>query len=81
MFFWEDLIKEVEEAQVQGDQVIVLADVNKDMKGTTTQKQLRKMGLVEAITTLHKEIPPPTHQHGQSPINGIFVSPVPLDGD
>jgi len=65
---------------VQEDLVIVLADVNKDIKGTTTQKHLRKMGLVEVITFLHKETPPPTHQHGQSPIDGIFVSPVLLDG-
>jgi len=72
--FWEDLIKEVEEAQVTGDQVIVLADVNKE--GITTQKQLRRLGLVEVITSLHKEKPPPTHQHGQSLIDGIFVSPV-----
>jgi len=55
-------------------------DANEDIKGTTTQKHLRCMGLVEAITFLHKEIPPPTHQCGQSPINGIFVSPILLDG-
>jgi len=45
-----------------GDIVIIMADVNRDVKGTTTQKQLRHMGLIEAITFLHKETPPNTHQ-------------------
>jgi len=78
--FWEDLIKEVEEAQATGDQVIVLADVNQDVRGITTQKQLRRMGLLEANSYLHKEKPPPTHQCGQSLIDGIFVSPILLEG-
>jgi len=78
--FWEDLTKEVEEAQVQGNLVILMADVNKDVKGTTTQKHLRQMGLVEVITFLHKEIPPPTHQCRQSLIDSIFVSLILLEG-
>jgi len=79
--FWEDLTIEVAEAQSQGDIVIVMADVNEDIKGTTTQKQLRHMGLVEAITFLHKETLPNIHQqHGQVLIDGIFVSPILLDG-
>jgi len=61
-------------------------------RGTRTKQELlandhdptgnlsRILGLVEAITSLNKEKPPPTHQHGQSPINGIFVSPALLDG-
>jgi len=59
--------------------VIVLADVNKDMKGTITQKHSRKLGLVDMITHLHKA-KNPTHQRGQFPIDRIFVSPVLLDG-
>jgi len=35
--FWEDLTIEVAEAQVQGDIVIVMADINEDVKGTITQ--------------------------------------------
>jgi len=65
---------------VLGDIVIIMADVNDNVKGPTTQKQLRCMGLIEAITFLHKENPPNTHQRGQALIDGIFVSLLLLDG-
>ncbi len=78
--FWEDLSTEVTEAQALGDIVIVMADVNDDVKGPTTQKQLRRMGLIKAITFLHKENPLNTHQRGQALIDRIFVSPILLDG-
>jgi len=33
------------------------------------------IGLVEAITWLHPNLPPPTFQSGSQPINGIFIVP------
>ncbi len=39
-----------------------------------------KMGLVDAIMFLRKSKPPPTHQRGQDPIDGIFLSPLLLKG-
>jgi len=38
------------------------------------------MGLVEAIMTLHKSKPSQTCQRGQDPIDGIFLSPLLLEG-
>ncbi len=38
------------------------------------KQNIGKMELVEAITTLHKSKLPPTHQRGQEPIDGIFLS-------
>jgi len=78
--FWEDLVEEVSKAQAEGGQVLIMLDINKDMKGLTTKQKIKTMGLVEAITTLHKSKPPPTHQRGQDPIDGIFLSPSLLEG-
>jgi len=60
--FWEDLVMEVQEAQVEGEQIIIMADINKDVKGPKTEKYTCQLGLVEALMTLHKTKPPPTHQ-------------------
>jgi len=56
--FWEDLAEDIEEAQAEGDQVLLLMDINKDVKGPMTKKYIKAMGLVEAIMTLHKSKPP-----------------------
>jgi len=39
--FWEDLIMEVQEAQAEGE-IIIMADINKDVKGPETQKTSAK---------------------------------------
>jgi len=67
--YWDDLVAEVTEAQAEGNQVIFMAGMNKDVEGVTTQKHIRKLGLVEAIMKLHKTKPPPMHQRGQEPID------------
>jgi len=42
--FWDNLVEEVTEVQAEGDQVIILMDVNKDIKGRMTQKISGKWG-------------------------------------
>jgi len=42
--FWDNLVEEVTEAQAKGDQVIILMDANKDIKGRMTQKISGKWG-------------------------------------
>jgi len=59
--------------------IIVLADINEDVQGSMTQGHLKKLGLVEAMTKLHLHKLPLTHQHGQVPINGIFVMSMLMD--
>jgi len=39
--FWKDLVEEVIEAQAEGDQVMILMDVNKDIKGPATTKTIK----------------------------------------
>jgi len=78
--FWEDLIAEVQEAQVEGEQIIIMADINEDIKGPVTKKYICQIGLVEALMTLHKTKPPQTHQRGQEPIDRIFLSESLLEG-
>jgi len=50
------------------------------LKGMTTQQKIRQLGLVEEITQLHCSKPPPTHQQGKVPIDGILLSPSLLEG-
>jgi len=77
--FWKDISKEIRDTQSDGDLILVLANINKDVQGTMTQEHLRKLGLVEAVTKLHMSKPPPTHQWGQVPIDGIFITPILMD--
>jgi len=35
--FWEDLLTKVQEAQAEGEQVIIMADINDDVKGPETK--------------------------------------------
>jgi len=60
--FWEDISKEIREAQSDGDLILVLSNINEDVWGTTTQEHLRKLGLVEEVTKLHKSKHPPMYQ-------------------
>jgi len=58
--------------QNEGDLVLVMADMNEDVRLPLIQNTFRTVGLVERLTTQHPR-PPPTHNHGSNPINGIFI--------
>jgi len=70
----------VQEVQAKGEQIIIMADINEDIKGTETKKNIHQIGLVKALMTLHRTKPPPTHQRGQEPIDGMFISKSLLKG-
>jgi len=65
---WEailtDLAKEINIWQGEGDHIILLSDFNDDVTDTKVQKWAANLGLVEAITWLQPNDPPPMYQRG-----------------
>ncbi len=51
--FLMDLAKAIQEWQTEGDTVILMADMNKDVRSPTIQGMLRSVGLVDGPTTQH----------------------------
>jgi len=49
-----------------------MANMNEDVRVPIIQNTFRMVGLVEGLTTQHPQ-PPPTHNHGSNPIDGIFI--------
>jgi len=70
--FLTDLKKEILTWQAKGDTVILVADMNEDVRSLAIQDMLRAIGLVDGPTTLHAS-PPATYNHGMNPIDGIFL--------
>jgi len=62
----------IKQWQTKGDLVLVMADMNKDVRAPIIQNTFRLVGLVEGLTSQHP-CPPATHNGGSNPINGIFV--------
>jgi len=60
--FFSNLAKEIQQWQEEGDKVIVLADMNKDVLSSDINKFCQATHLVEAIAALHRKSPIPTHQ-------------------
>jgi len=73
--FLSDLATEIQQWQEEGDKVIVLVDMNKDVLSSDINKFFQTTHLVEAIAALHGKSPIPTHQKGSKAIDGIFLSP------
>jgi len=70
------VLKELEKAiqgwQAEGDMVIVMADMNDDVRSAPIQGMIRAVGLVDG-PTYHHSRPPATHNQGSLPIDGIFI--------
>jgi len=58
--------------QAEGDTVILVADMNKDVRVPAIQDMLRAVGLVDGPTMQHSS-PPATYNRGMNPIDGIFI--------
>ena len=70
--FFVDLKQEVETWIQDGDQVVLMLDVNADIRSVS---EIAEMGLVDALTHRHGPGCPATFQEGTSPIDGVFVTP------
>jgi len=69
-----DLAKEINLWQEEGNHIVLLSDFNDDVTNTKVKTWAANLGLVEAITWLHPNDPPPTYQRGRRPIDGIFLA-------
>jgi len=70
-----DLATAIREWQDDGDRIILLADMNDDVSGSTIQEFCKSVHLVEAIHYLHGRALVPMHQCRSAVIDGIFLSP------
>ncbi len=71
--FLSDLTMAMMEWQAEGDLIILVADLNKDICDWKITQMLRSVGLVDIVMALHWQQPPATHNQGSTPINRIFV--------
>jgi len=53
--------------------VIVLADINEDIRTEPILSTFRQMGLTETTLMQHGNQGPNTHNQGKTPIDGIFI--------
>ena len=72
----DDLGNEIQKWMEEGDQIILLIDLNEEVTSSPAARKLISLGLQECITNRHSEdMPPPTCIKGSKPIDGIFLSP------
>ncbi len=72
--FLQDLAAEVREWQLEGEEVLIMADMNEDVLVDNTRQFCQDTNLVEAIEQLHGPSAVPAHQCRSKAINGIFIS-------
>lgn len=72
--FTRELVAQVTEWMLTGDQIVLMTDANEDVRCGDFVKKLRKVGLTETIIDQHGHQGPATHQRGSVPIDGIFVT-------
>jgi len=70
-----DLSAQVKQWTSEGDTVVLLADINDDIRTDLITSTFWQMGLVDAITSQHGQCGPNTHNRGSTPIDGIFIPP------
>jgi len=69
----QDLKAQIEQWQSEGDMVIILTDISKDIREELILSTFRQMGLTETMLAQHGNQGPNTHNQGKMPINGIFI--------
>ncbi len=76
MAFTEDLVEELISWMTNtNDQIVLLLDMNDDIRSSSVTTALQSAGLEELILHSHGPNPPPTYNRGSHPIDAIFVSP------
>jgi hypothetical protein len=71
----DDLAKEVRKWHSAGEQVVLMMDVNEDVRQPTISQFLEHAGLRDAILSRHGSTnAPPTYITGKAPIDAIFIS-------
>ena len=70
----EDLGEQLQTWRQQGDQIVLLMDVNEEVSSRQWKRWLQQHGLRDVIHDSHKGTLPPTYHRGSKAIDGIFVS-------
>jgi len=70
--FLRDLEKEILTWQAEGDTVILVVDMNEDVRASAIQDMLWAVRLADDPTTHHVS-PPATYNCGTNPIDGIYL--------
>jgi hypothetical protein len=71
----DDLILEITQWLNEGNQIILMLDLNDDVTDSMAHNKLKNIGLVESITSRHAgRLPFPTCSKGTRAIDGIYVS-------
>jgi len=78
--FLQDLAQTINELTQTGDEVLLLANFNGDIRQQEIAEFTTSCGLVESILSRYPTLPPPAtfqwgNRHGSSPIDGAWVSP------
>jgi hypothetical protein len=72
--FWTDFLRLEQKWTEAGENVVLLADWNADVRGEKTQKYMADLGMREVITEFHGDEGPCTYNRGSKPIDGIFMT-------
>jgi len=71
--FLQDILKSITEWQAEGDSIILVVDMNDDIRDPEIKNMLQSAGLIEVTRNLHPTQPLATHNQGSMPIDGIFI--------
>jgi hypothetical protein len=71
----DELSKFVEQCLLNGEQLVLGIDANKNIRNGTFNKCMQEIGRVEICTQRHGRGGPSTYARGTTPIDGIYVSP------
>ena len=74
----DDLVQEIQEWILSGDQIILMIDLNDDMMNSQASSKIKHLGLIAGITHKHHDnIPFPTcNKGGTRAIDGIYISSI-----
>ncbi len=72
--FWDDLASEIHKWQLQGDQIVLMGDWNKETHSAEFVDWYDKLGLIDPILRKHGQGAPPTYNKGSKRIDGILIS-------
>ena len=73
LLWLQDLQRFITDKLEKGDQIILITDINKNIRSNNVQQWLTNIGLREIITTTHKDIVLMV-DNGSQTINGVFAS-------
>ena len=70
----QDLGMEIEKWREEGNQIVLMMDVNEPINSDHWKRWLRQHRLKEGISSQHGNNTPSTHSRGSKPIDGLFCS-------